>query len=67
MALHKTVTCPLCNHRFPAPLRADTRRILTEMLVDDLFDDPTYKNSNTVQRVQWLVNKLRSTYGRCDD
>ena len=37
------------------------------MLVDDLFDDPDYKNGNTVERVQWMINKLRSDYGHRND
>ena len=63
----RQITCTICLHRFTAPLRADARRDLKEMLVDDLFDDPAYKNGNTVERVQWMINKLRSDYGHRND
>ena len=56
-ALHKTVTCPLCNHRFPAPLRADIRRSMKEMLHDDLFDGE-WCDLDVTGRVKWLVDKV---------
>lgn len=57
-ALHKTVTCPQCKWRFPAPLRADTRRIIKEMLPDDLFEG-TWRTLDVPGRVEWLVNKVK--------
>ena len=57
-ALHKTVTCPQCKHRFPAPLRADMRRLVKELLHDDLFDG-AWRNLDILARVKWLVEKVK--------
>jgi hypothetical protein len=63
----KTVQCIWCDHRFTAPLRTDARRVLKELLHDDLFEDSTYKDGDTVQRVQWMINKLRGDDGHRND
>lgn len=57
-ALHKTVTCPLCNHRFPAPLRADLRRSTKDLLHDDLFGGG-WRNLDILERIKWLVDKVK--------
>ena len=67
LALHKTVNCPQCKHRFPAPLRADIRRILRDTLKDSLFDDDVYKKGTLIERVQWMISKLGGGNGHRDD
>lgn len=54
----REVKCPHCNRRFDAPQRADVRRLIRELLADDLFSDDAYRSGDTVQRVQWMINKL---------
>lgn len=59
-SLHKTVKCPQCKHRFPAPLRADLRRLIKEVLTDDLFAG-TWRDLDMLGRVKWLVHKVKDT------
>lgn len=58
-SLHKSVVCPQCKHRFPAPLRADVRRELRNMLTDHLFDDDVYKKGSLIERVLWLIDTVK--------
>lgn len=58
-ALHKTVKCPSCNHRFPAPLRKDARTLIKDLLHDDFFSHPEWKQADLVERVKMLVSKVK--------
>ena len=57
----KTVKCPWCDNVFTAPMRADSRRLIREILADDLFDTEEWRNADTVERVQILVDLVKST------
>lgn len=59
-AIHRTVKCPKCSHYFPAPLRADMRRLIKEVLSDDLFDG-AWRDLDMLGRVKWLVHKVKDT------
>jgi len=54
-------------HKFDAPLRTDLRREIKNLLTDCLFDDDVYKNGTTIERVQWMIDKLRSEHGHRND
>ena len=63
----RQVTCTICLYKFTAPLRTDLRREIKNLLTDCLFDDDVYKNGTTIERVQWMIDKLRSEHGHCND
>lgn len=56
----KTVRCVWCDKTFTAPMRADTRRLIKDILRDDLFDNEQWRNADTVERVQILVDLVKS-------
>lgn len=56
----KTVKCIYCNKTFTAPQRADIRRLIKEILTDDLFDTDEWRNADTVRRVQILVDAAKT-------
>jgi hypothetical protein len=57
----KTVRCVWCDKTFTAPMRADSRRLIREILTDDLFDTEVWRNADSVERVQILVDAVKST------
>ena len=56
----KEATCPACHHKFEAPLRADKRRLIREILTDDLLDAEEWRKGDTVERVKILVDRVKS-------
>jgi hypothetical protein len=57
-SIHRNVKCPWCDNYFPSPMRADTRRLIKELLHDDLFEG-AWRNLDILGRVNWLVHKVK--------
>lgn len=51
--------CGQCAHHFREAPRQDVRVLLRQLLTDDLFSCDQWKCSTTLERVRWLVQKVK--------